>query len=136
MGLWREGRAAATRRGDQPEPPRRRPKEKDKSGRGDFRLAARAIIIRRAAKNPAVTTTEAAARIMGDVARALRQILRRPRRLSVVGAYIRELEAHDDAAEFHMDAANPYWDSSLDMDTGNDFSAALDDYSAASSLGL
>jgi len=115
IAAWKSLAAAATRRAPGPESkPRRRRSEE---GRAFFRVAATKII-GRAAKISA-----------GAFSNAAKTIARR------VDRFFADTMA--DAETFTaVDAANPYWDFSLDTDSGDTFNAGLADYSNASSLDL
>jgi hypothetical protein len=99
--LWSQLAKTATRPADEPEP---RPKVKEKTGGGGLlKLAARALI-KRVARRAATIPT------------AMRAGFHAAKAMTVRGTDIPP-EAYGPAGAA-LDAANPYWDFSLDGDAG------------------
>jgi hypothetical protein len=93
---------------DDPEP---RPKEKKKTDSGGLRLAAAALI------------TRLARRCTANIRAAMRAGFCRAAQAITAGGTDIPAEAYGEAAPA-LDAANPYWEFSVDSDDGADCSAA------------
>jgi hypothetical protein len=115
--LWSALAKLATRPDEEePEPPRRR--EKKDAGSGSFRMAAQTIMQRMRG-----ITTDAADTITDAFSKA---------RVAVAARLERVFDEIDAEPCEALDPANPYWEFTLEADSGSGFDAEYDDSGAAS----
>jgi hypothetical protein len=118
LDSWKSAGSTATRPDDdaEPEPPRRR--EKEDTGSGSFRLAAGNIALR--VRNSG-----------GDLAGKLADAFSNAKAAATVQLEKIFAEIEGEPCEA-LDPANPFWDFSLEADSGGDFDAGYNDSGGAS----